>query len=472
MATVRAGTGRRVAARTGGGMQRLMRHVTARVTARVMVAGAVALVALSVPMSGGVAAPAPQLRAAVVNAAAVASPEGSTLAFEVVLSAPASTPVTVLYKTVDGTALAGRDYTAAVGAITIPANTMMGTIHVAVLPQPAGQVGPDRSMYLLSLVEGFDTLGNVATGTIHPSSYLAASSSPFADVVIDPTSTTAYLTEPATNEVAVLDLATGSYEEPIPVGSSPAGLDISPDGRTLYVCDSGAQAISEVDLATRTVTTITTPTEPYFLDTPYSIAVADNDTAVYTTMFAGSGWTTPMSLDLTTGVSTPISGFPDNDQVSMPAPVVRSGDYTTIGVVGSDDSGGPFAIYQPDTGTFVSGSLNGFVQDAAIDGDGGLMAVDNEFTGANGTFLISTATGALAGTVSGPGTAVALNTAGTVGYRLQGTDVGTFDPVRSLPTGSLALPDPVGSGGGALALSPDGHVLVAATADGASILRL
>ena len=64
---------------------------------------------------------------------------------------------------------------------------------------------------------------------------MAGSSDTFQDVVINPTSKTAYLTVQSKNQVDVLNLKKGTFAKPIPVGSDPLGIDITPDGKTLYV---------------------------------------------------------------------------------------------------------------------------------------------------------------------------------------------------------------------------------------------
>ncbi len=62
------------------------------------------------------------------------APEGgSHLAFEVELGAPTDVPVSVSYATSDGTAVAGEDYEAASGSLTIAAGTARKTIRVAPL---------------------------------------------------------------------------------------------------------------------------------------------------------------------------------------------------------------------------------------------------------------------------------------------------------------------------------------------------
>src|SRR5262249_9177830 len=71
------------------------------------------------------------------------------------------------------------------------------------------------------------------------------------DLVIAGAGQSAYATNTTTNAVAVVSLATKTVVANIPVGSMPAGLDLTPDGTKLYVANSGADNISVVDVATR-----------------------------------------------------------------------------------------------------------------------------------------------------------------------------------------------------------------------------
>ncbi len=134
-----------------------------------------------------------------------------------------------------------------------------------------------------------------------PSVMIATSSNAFGGVVISPDSQTAYLTVPSQNQVAVLNLKTGTFGIPINVGSQPEGIDITPDGTTLYVCDSGGQAISVVDIATASVTKTITFPGGFSSEKAWQIAIGNNKTAIFTTTFAGSGFGAhAYQLDLTT----------------------------------------------------------------------------------------------------------------------------------------------------------------------------
>src|SRR5215831_8784152 len=237
-----------------------------------MVRGAVAAALLAVA-GGASARPAALPALSLSNAQAIASPRGATVTFKATLSAVSASLVSARYATVDGTAVAGTDYVAASGTLTLAPGSTSGPVTVTLLPVTLGAGGSNKTFSLnLSNPSGATLATPSVRGTIHPDVYDTNSPDTFASVVINPASTVAYLTVPLRNEVAVLNLRTGNYGKPIPVGSNPRGIDITPDGKTLFVCDTGGQTISKVAIATRTVTTITTP--PSFTnDTPLSIAV-------------------------------------------------------------------------------------------------------------------------------------------------------------------------------------------------------
>ena len=89
----------------------------------------------------------------------------ATLAFTVTLSRAASEAVTVDYATVDGTAQAGQDYTAADGTLTFAAGETQKTVSVAVLDD-AHDEGEETLTLTLSNASGVDIADDVATGTI------------------------------------------------------------------------------------------------------------------------------------------------------------------------------------------------------------------------------------------------------------------------------------------------------------------
>ena len=306
-----------------------------------------------------------------------------------------------------------------------------------------------------------------AQGIASPHGTTPAPSGIFADAVINPASTTAYLTAPSLNDVYPLNLTTGKYGRPIPVGSIPQGIDITPNGKTLYVCDSGGQTISRVDIATRKVTTIITP--PGTLnDTPFSIAVMNNGHAIYTTTFNGSGFGAyAYDLNLRTGTSTRATGLGIIDgQVTEDSPVSRSGGHSTVGLVIGDDSGGTFDVYTAATGRVVSGSLNDFITSSSLDGNGSKMLVSGNF----GTYVIDAATGSLLGTIACARGNSVLNATGSTGYCVLAQSVVKLRVNRFLTGGTISLPQPT-TPGALPALSPNGLFLVIESNGGATIVK-
>jgi YVTN family beta-propeller protein len=64
----------------------------------------------------------------------------------------------------------------------------------------------------------------------------------------------AYITNANDSTVSVIDTATNTViGSPIPVGSAPEGVAVTPDGSTIYVANLGANTVSVIDTATNTV---------------------------------------------------------------------------------------------------------------------------------------------------------------------------------------------------------------------------
>ena len=98
---------------------------------------------------------------------------GATLDFAVTLSGPAAGPVTVDYRTVDGSARAGSDYTARQGTLTFVAGETEQTVRVAVLDD-AHDEGDEKMGLVLYRASGAIRDDYVAVGTIENADPLPA----------------------------------------------------------------------------------------------------------------------------------------------------------------------------------------------------------------------------------------------------------------------------------------------------------
>jgi YVTN family beta-propeller protein len=61
---------------------------------------------------------------------------------------------------------------------------------------------------------------------------------------------TAYITNTGSDTVTPIDTATNTAGTPIPVGSAPYRIAITPDGKTAYVVNLGSNTVTPIDTAT------------------------------------------------------------------------------------------------------------------------------------------------------------------------------------------------------------------------------
>src|SRR5437879_78379 len=64
-----------------------------------------------------------------------------------------------------------------------------------------------------------------------------------------------YVTNQLDNTLSVIDGRNDTVVATVPVGTSPAGVAVSLDGRYAYIAESGDDAVSVLDTGTRTITT-------------------------------------------------------------------------------------------------------------------------------------------------------------------------------------------------------------------------
>ena len=438
--------------------------------ARMVILATIAWLTVTAPVataSPRSAAPTVSVRPAFV----MARPTTSELSFVLALSSPSQSPVKVRYRTVNGTGVAGTNFVAASGTVTIPARARETMVVVAVKPVAISARGSTKRMSLrLSQASGATLGTSAAIGTIYPDPYVAPHSGSFGAAVINPNSRFAYITDSSTNEVEVLNLNTGRYGASIPVGSDPTSLDITPDGRTLYVCDSGGQTISVVNVArAKVVHTIVTPAG-FDSERPFSIAIDNDGTALFTTTFNGSGYGAHVyQLDLSSDAITVFTQATANGLVNQDTPLTRSSDYSTIAGVVGEDSGGKFFVVHPKSGTVVTGALSDYLQWPALNSDGSTLLIDPASDGwGAGTYVVDPTSGTLMGTITGRGAGLAMGSSST-GYRIVTGGVEKLDVPQYLQGGSLPAPDAQTPRG--LSLSRNGHVLLAPTSSGVTIIR-
>jgi YVTN family beta-propeller protein len=86
----------------------------------------------------------------------------------------------------------------------------------------------------------------------------------------------AYITNLVSNNVSVIDTKTNTVTATIPVGNSPWGVAVSPDGRSVYVTNIRSGTVSVIDTRTNTVVA-TIPAG----SNPYGVAVSPDGRRLY-----------------------------------------------------------------------------------------------------------------------------------------------------------------------------------------------
>ena len=98
-----------------------------------------------------------------------------------------------------------------------------------------------------------------------------------------PTGTYAYITNPTSNNVSVIDTATNTVTARVEVGQFPHGVAVAPDGKKVYVANSNSSNVSVIDTATNKVTA--TVGVGQF---PYGVAVTPDGTKIYVANFGSN----------------------------------------------------------------------------------------------------------------------------------------------------------------------------------------
>jgi YVTN family beta-propeller protein len=221
----------------------------------------------------------------------------------------ASTDPTALAVTQDGTTAYVANSTFTSGWVT-PVNLATGTEGQAISLSEAGPtsiaISPDgKTAYVVTY--DYLTPINIATNTAGTPIAVGGDT-----VAITPDGKTAYLTRQTDDDVAPVDLTSGTVGPLIPVGASPSGIAVTPNGATAYVTTSGDDTVTPINLSTNAAET---PIPVGY--NPDSIAVAPNGKTAYvvsinkTSPYSGDGTVTPITLSTgTVGKPIRVGVFP------------------------------------------------------------------------------------------------------------------------------------------------------------------
>ena len=174
-------------------------------------------------------------------------------------------------------------------------------------------------------------------------------------ILIDPSCQYVFTSNTTLNRIEVYSIQTQTFLAPIPVGASPKGMDVTPDGTLLYVANNGEHTVSVVSLATRTeLRKISIPFDINHNDMPAGIAIGNNGRALITTeACCTSGFNGyVMQLVLATDVASRRTDYGTLNGLTSKGRLTPSGDRSRIVVFETGSSGGDTTVYNAATNLF------------------------------------------------------------------------------------------------------------------------
>lgn len=175
-----------------------------------------------------------------------------------------------------------------VSVVDVATNEVTTTIDLVSPPTPltpqyvSMAVTPDnKTVYVGCSVaqDGFLASINIPTNTQNLPAISMPGNTPVA-IAITPNGKKAYLGCPFSGTVAILDLASQTFETPISGGglAQPREIAITPNGLYAYVSDQGAAGVWPINLTNNSLGTLISTPSPLI---PYGIAIAPNGAYAY-----------------------------------------------------------------------------------------------------------------------------------------------------------------------------------------------
>ena len=115
----------------------------------------------------------------------------------------------------------------------------------------------------------------------------------------------AYITNMGNNTTSVIDIANNNVTATVPVGTSPWGVAVSPDGSKVYVANNNSNDVSVIDTTTNTVIdTVKVGTNPS------GVAVSPDGSKVYVANYGNSNISVIDTSNNTVTATVPVGVYP------------------------------------------------------------------------------------------------------------------------------------------------------------------
>lgn len=265
-----------------------------------------------------------------------------------------------------------------------------GLASVAGFAQPLAYV-PDPGSGAVTVIDtGTNTIERTLSGISGP-----------AAVGISPSGRYVYVSESGSNQVSVIDAAkiTNKTLNPvvgtIHVGSQPGSIVASPGGQTVYVAERGANTVAAIDTSSDTVSnTYAAGSEPD------AMAISPDGRFLYV---ADAGTSSISLLDFAQlpSVVKPIGPF-SKGPIQLPAQPFA----LALSPLGQElyvATASGLTVLNTETGTLTNISIQGGVSSLAVSPDGGDVYLGASSGNTGSVYTYVPATGALSGRINLPG---------------------------------------------------------------------
>lgn len=308
---------------------------------------------------------------------------------------------------------------------------VMELAALAFVPVTANAAGSSVTAYVTT--SGSNTVTPIDLATNMSGNPVPVGDSPDG-IAITPNGTTAYVANISSNTVTPIHLVTNTAGSPIPVGREPSAVTITPDGSTAYVTNSGGDTVTPIAVTTDT------PGNPIPVGSiPNAIAITPDGKTAYVTN-SGSGTVTPITVATNTpGTAIPVGG-------SGLRSIAITPDGTTAYVTNSTtNTVTPVAIDTNTPGAPIQFPAGSYTSGIAITPNGTTAYVTN--VGSATVTPIAMVTNTPGPPISDAGKggfAIAITPDGKTAY-VANDGTSTVTPI-DLATNTAGTPIPVGSG--------------------------